>query len=68
MLENKSEIEKRVTLDIESSGYISLNPFKYKAVLKPKESRYLFSIAIDKGENKDTTQQSLLIKYHIICE
>jgi hypothetical protein len=68
MLENKSEQEKKVTLDIESSGYISLNSFKYQTQLKPRELRYLFAIAIDKNENKDVTQESLLIKYHILCE
>jgi hypothetical protein len=70
MLENKSDNEKKVTLEIESSGYISLNPFSYKTLLKPKEAKYLFAIAIDKdkNENKEGSQQSLLIKYHIICE
>lgn len=68
MLENKSENEKKVTLDIESTGYTSLNGYKYKNTLKPRECKYLFAIAIDKGETKEFTQQSLLIKYHIICE
>jgi nucleoid DNA-binding protein len=69
MLENKSDNEKKVTFEIESSGYTSLNGYKYKNVLKPKECKYLFAIAIDKNESKELSQQqSLLIRYHLICE
>jgi hypothetical protein len=67
MLENKSENEKKVTLDIECNGYVSLNGFKYKTVLKAKEYKYLFAIAIDKNINEHS-QKSMLIEYNIFCE
>lgn len=68
MLENIGDSEKKVTLDIESSGYISLNNYKYKTSLKSRELKYLFPIAVDKKINNNTTQQSVNIKYHIIFE
>jgi hypothetical protein len=68
MLENKLENEKKVTLQIESNGYMSFNGFTYKTLLKSKELRYLFPIAIDRSKTNNMSNESIMIKYHIICE
>jgi hypothetical protein len=78
LLENLNDSEKRITLAIESCGYCiydinggfkSLDNYQYKAVLKPKEMRYLFPIAIGGGNsNEKEVQNSINIKYHIIFE
>ena len=71
LLENQDDNEKKVTLEIDSNGYLihnkdhgyqSLNNYSYNTLLKPKERKYLFPIAI----NRYNAMSSININYHII--
>ncbi len=72
LLENQSDNDKKVTLEIESSGYmtynekgeyISLKNYQYMTLLKARELKYLFPIAIENRFN--TEQKSININYRI---
>jgi hypothetical protein len=72
LLENESENDRKVTLEIESSGYMiynaqgeytSLSNYQYNTLLKAKEMKFLFPIAIENRFNND--QKSINIKYYI---
>jgi hypothetical protein len=74
LLENESEHDKKVTLEIESSGYMiynaqgeytSLSNYQYNTLLKGKEMKFLFPIAIENRYNNDQNQKSINIKYYI---
>lgn len=70
MLDNRGDNEKKISLEIECHGYVSLNGYSYKTVMKPRESKYLFALAQDRMEvSMNASHKSTdFFKFHITCE
>ena len=49
MIENMSNKDKMMKLEIKTNNYISLNSKKYEGIVRTQESNFIFTIALDKN-------------------